>query len=151
MRERGPRVRVVACRVCKAVSQGDCWRVTHVLKEHRTLKLGRRPYPNQRPDPTPRTQKCEEGMRFARPFDPGAPETSPTPTPEPSEATKHPKSRAISHYLARPLIDLRLRPHPNHLTFGRQRPSHPPTNHFYRLASVCTRFDPKKEKASVSA
>ena len=82
------------------------------------------------------------------PFDPNAPETRPDSTITTRVTPKHPKSRAISHYLPRSLIDLRLKPHPNHLILGRQRPSHLTTNHFYRLVAARTRFDPKTLKAS---
>ena len=123
---------------------------TQVLKDHITFKFERRPSPNQRSDPSPRTGKCYCSLRSARPFDPNAPETCPDSTITTRVTPKHPESRAISHYLPRPLIDLRLKPHPKRLILRRQRPSHPPTNHFYRLAWAHTRFDPNKEKASAS-
>ena len=70
------------------------------LKELRTFKFERRPYPNQRSDCTPRSGTLDNGVRFACPIDPSAPETSLTPTPEtakPQITINLVRSRVSSH------------------------------------------------------
>ena len=59
------------------------------MKERITFKFERRPHPNQRSDYSRRSGTLDNAVRFAPRFDPSAPETPLTPTPEPSEAPKH--------------------------------------------------------------